>query len=104
MGRLSELALVLLLAWLFFPSLSRMVRGALGLTRPGRAAERAGAGDTARDRGRAAAGAPRAAETSGAETLERCAACGTHIPRSRALAGDVAQKGAGGTGGPRYYC
>jgi hypothetical protein len=68
MGKLSEFALILVLVWLFFPSLSRVVRTILG-------------------GGRKTAPVPSPPMAAGeAESLVRCARCGIYVPRSRALA------------------
>jgi hypothetical protein len=67
MGRLSELAILLLLVWLFFPSLTRTFRRALGLREP-------------------APRPPQApAASSEAEPLVRCARCGVFVARMRAV-------------------
>jgi hypothetical protein len=80
MGRLTELAFIALLVWLFFPSLTRLLRAAVGLPRPTRPA-----GGPARASTSGASPGPAA----GAEILVRCVRCGVYFPRSRSRSGDA---------------
>jgi hypothetical protein len=69
MGRLGELAVFIVLLWLFFPSMTRTVRRALGL----------GGASVPRPQPGAA---PRPVET-----LVPCSLCGTYVTRSRTIEG-----------------
>jgi hypothetical protein len=93
MGRLGEIAFFVLLIWLFFPSLARLLRAAAGLSRPVRPGPAADGGSAAR--GGSAGGAPPGpAPAAEPQILVRCPRCGVYFPRSRGLAGRPSTPGA----------